>query len=136
MPEWILPIWERAGLPVLILIALTMGAHSIFYKAVWPFFLTELWPQVKLSLEFSRVASSTQLAQVKALYDVILKISSDQVAVNIKLENAIERMTSKFEEKLESYTAAVSEALNQLRHTPPFRDWDGDERRKKKGERG
>lgn len=136
MPEWILPVWERAGLPVVILIALVMGVHSIFYKAMWPFFLNELWPQVKLSLEHSRIAYSTQTSQMKALYDVILKISNDQVAVNIRLEGAIERMTSKFEEKLESYTAAVSEALNQLRHTPPFRDWDGSERRTKKGERG
>jgi hypothetical protein len=122
MPDWILPIWERAGLPVLILIAMAMGTHNIFYKAVWPFFLTELWPQIKLSLEYSRHASSTQSAQLQALYNVILKISNDQVAVNIRLENAIERMMDKFEKELRAYTAAVSDALSQLRRVQPFLD--------------
>lgn len=127
-----MPIWERAGLPVLILIALAMGAHSIFYKALWPFFLTELWPQVKMSLEHSRITSTAQTTQLQALYEVILKISSDQVAVNIRLENAIERMTTKFEEKLSAYTNVVSDALAQLRRTPPFPDWDGEDRRHKR----
>ena len=152
MPDWFWPVWERAGFPTLVLIAIALGVHSIFYRALWPFFLNEVWPQVKAQLEFSRSTSMAQATQLKALYDVVLKVTSDYTTTDLavkaalkqmekaiessldRLENSIEGRFDKLITTLSQQTEAVNSLVGQFQRLamPPFADWDGKDRRGKR----
>lgn len=114
MPDWLLPVWEKGGFPTLVLIAVALGVHSIFYRALWPFFLNEVWPQVRAQLEFNRQASVAQATQLKALYDVVLKVTSDYTTTDLAVKAAIERMEKAIEASLDKLETSIEGRFDKL----------------------
>jgi hypothetical protein len=136
--DW-LALWERVGLPSLILVVLTVAAYRGVALGLWPFFTGNVWPELHKLIVHWQETTVRQEAQLKALYEVLLKVTTDYTTTNLTMQTSIERLERSFEKALgelvtmfQQYTSAVNELADLARRKPPFTDWDGDERRKKR----
>ena len=106
---------------------------------LWPFFTDEVWPELHKLIVHWQETTVRQEAQLKALYEVLLKVTSDYTTTNLTMQTSIERLERSFEKALgelvnmfQQYTSAVNELIDVTRRQPPFTDWDGETERRKK----
>lgn len=136
--DW-LAVWERVGLPSLILVVLTVGVYRGVALGLWPFFTDKVWPELHKLIVHWQETTVRQEAQLKALYDVLLKVTSDYTTTNLTMQASVERLERSFEKAIselsnmfEKYTEAVNQFIDIARRQPPFTDWDGETERRKK----
>ena len=123
----------------MILVVLTVAVYRGVALGLWPFFTDEVWPELHKLIVHWQETTVRQEAQLKALYEVLLKVTSDYTTTNLTMQTSIERLERSFEKALgelvnmfQQYTSAVNELIDVTRRQPPFTDWDGETERRKK----
>ena len=159
MPEWITAALREFGLGNVIVIAIGIGL-ALLWRTLWPFFVSQMWPEIRLGWQYKRTTSQSQSEKLSALYDVLIKINSDNIISNAQtvatlkdiqrvfresitiLEN---QSNSRHDELVEMFTKLVDridrqidvasqliEQWQRMTTIPPFADnvWDGKSERR------
>jgi hypothetical protein len=99
MPEWVISALHQFGLGNVIVIALGFGA-AVIWRSAWPFYVKEVWPEVKLSWQYKRTSQEAQANKLSALYDVLIQINSDNVRSNAATVATLREIESTFRQSI------------------------------------
>lgn len=114
MPEWVIPLIEKAGWPALIVVVTAMSVSMAVSRGLWPFFLKEMWPEILKQREHDRAVSAAQSTQLKALYDIVIKVTSDYTISTVKQQAALEDMQATFRESIKVIESALEIRFDRL----------------------
>lgn len=99
MPEWISAGLREFGLGNVIVIAIGI-ALALLWRTLWPFFVTQMWPEIKTGWQYKRTASQSQSEKLSALYDVLIKINSDNIISNAQTVATLKDIQQVFRESI------------------------------------
>ena len=99
MPEWITAALREFGLGNVIVIALGVFA-AVIWRSAWPFFVKDVWPEIKLVWQYQRTSRQSQSEKLSALYDVLIKVNSDSIQSNAQTVAALKEIQVVFRESI------------------------------------
>jgi hypothetical protein len=105
--EWAVEALREFGLANVIVIAI----GAFLGVLVWPFFVKEMWPEIKLGWQYKRTAAAAQSEKLSAFYDVLLHINTESINAHAKTVAELREMRTALEESIR-----IIEEQANLRH--------------------
>ena len=134
MPEWAHDLIAQVGWPAFFILAVALSLWIAFTRFFWPFWLAELWPEIKEQRRHNRALQLSQEVQLKALYDVLIKSTSDSATTNLRVESALQNVVKEFEKQMANLIAVVDELIASYKMlvppVSPFTDTNNPRRRR------
>lgn len=113
MPDWLGATLREFGLGNVIVLAIGVGA-AVIWRSAWPFFVKEVWPEIKLVWQFQRTAKQSQSEKLTALYDVLIQVNSDNIKSNAQTVAALKEIQGAFKESVTMLETASNNRHDEL----------------------